>query len=92
MKQGPLRDSGLSDSDARGKRLRLLKEEITRATRQAKDRLPTDGDLERRWLREMEGLGLTAPTSNTKTFVVMGKTFDPSKPAEYLASFPIRRS
>jgi len=42
--------------------------------------------------KQMEGLGLTAPTSNTKTFVVMGKTFDPSKPAEYLASFPIRRS
>ena len=59
VKQGPLRDGGLSDSDARGKRLRLLKEEITRATRQAKDRLPADGDLERRWLREMEGLGLT---------------------------------
>jgi nitrate/nitrite transport system substrate-binding protein len=42
--------------------------------------------------REMTALGLIAPTSNTKTFVVMGKTFDPAKPAEYLASFPIRRS
>lgn len=34
--------------------------------------------------------GLTPPTATTKTFVVMGKTFDPAKPKEYLASFKIK--
>ena len=42
--------------------------------------------------REMAALGLMPPTTNTKTFVVMGKTFDPAKPGEYLDSFAIRRS
>ncbi len=42
--------------------------------------------------KQMEGLGLAAPASNAKTFVVMGKAFDPAKPAEYVASFPIKRS
>lgn len=40
----------------------------------------------------MKEVGLTPPTSTTKTFVVMGKTFDPSKPAEYLDSFKIKRT
>ncbi|GEP03555.1 CmpA/NrtA family ABC transporter substrate-binding protein [Methylobacterium oxalidis] len=35
--------------------------------------------------------GLVPPESTTKTFAVMGKTFDPAKPEEYLASFKIRR-
>jgi len=35
--------------------------------------------------------GLTPPAATTKTFVVMGKTFDPAKPDEYLASFKIKR-
>lgn len=39
----------------------------------------------------MREVGLTPPTSTTKTFVVMGKTFDPSKPAEYIESFAIKR-
>ena len=34
--------------------------------------------------------GLTPPKATTKTFVVMGKTFDPAKPKEYLASFKIK--
>ena len=34
--------------------------------------------------------GLTPPTATSKTFVVMGKTFDPAKPEEYLASFKIK--
>ena len=38
----------------------------------------------------MRELGLTPPATASKTFVVMGKTFDPAKPDEYLASFPIR--
>ena len=35
--------------------------------------------------------GLTPPEATTKTFVVMGKTFDPDKPEEYLASFKVKR-
>jgi nitrate/nitrite transport system substrate-binding protein len=42
--------------------------------------------------RLMKEAGLTPPTTSTKTFAVMGKTFDPAKPEEYLASFPIKRS
>lgn len=40
----------------------------------------------------MQLQGQTPPSAATKTFVVMGKTFDPAKPAEYLASFAIKRS
>ena len=43
-------------------------------------------------VRLMKEAGLTPPTATTKTFAVMGKTFDPSKPAEYLDSFAIKRS
>jgi nitrate/nitrite transport system substrate-binding protein len=39
----------------------------------------------------MEQQGLAAPKATTKTFSVMGKAFDPSRPAEYLGSFAIRR-
>ncbi len=42
--------------------------------------------------RLMKEQGLTPPETTTKTFVVMGKTFDPSKPEEYLASFAIKRA
>ena len=40
----------------------------------------------------MSQAGMTAPTETSKTFVVMGKTFDPSKPEEYVASFKIKRA
>jgi len=40
----------------------------------------------------MRELGLAAPEASTKTFSVMGKPFDPAKPAEYLASFAIKRT
>jgi nitrate/nitrite transport system substrate-binding protein len=40
----------------------------------------------------MKELGLAAPETNTKTFAVMGKTFDPAKPEEYIASFAIKRT
>ena len=40
----------------------------------------------------MSQAGLTAPTATSKTFVVMGKTFDPAKPEEYVASFKIKRA
>lgn len=39
----------------------------------------------------MQEAGFTPPASTTKTFAVMGRTFDASKPDEYVASFPIRR-
>ncbi|MBK5959499.1 nitrate ABC transporter substrate-binding protein [Rhodoplanes elegans] len=40
----------------------------------------------------MKEVGLTPPTTTTKTFAVMGKTFDPAKPDEYVASFKIKRA
>jgi nitrate/nitrite transport system substrate-binding protein len=40
----------------------------------------------------MKEAGLTPPAAISKSFVVMGKTFDPDKPDEYLASFAIKRS
>ena len=40
----------------------------------------------------MKEVGLTPPTSTSKSFSVMGKVFDPSKPEDYIASFPIRRT
>jgi nitrate/nitrite transport system substrate-binding protein len=40
----------------------------------------------------MTEMGLTPPTSAYKSFSVMGKTFDPAKPEEYLASFKIKKS
>jgi nitrate/nitrite transport system substrate-binding protein len=39
----------------------------------------------------MTEMGLTPPKTTTKTFVVMGKTFDPAKPEEYLKSFKIKK-
>ncbi|WP_188607326.1 CmpA/NrtA family ABC transporter substrate-binding protein [Chelatococcus reniformis] len=41
--------------------------------------------------RLMREAGLTPPTATSKTFAVMGKTFDPSKPDDYIASFAIKR-
>jgi len=40
----------------------------------------------------MAEVGLTPPTSTYKSFSVMGKNFDPMKPKEYVASFPIKRA
>jgi nitrate/nitrite transport system substrate-binding protein len=43
--------------------------------------------------RLMKEAGLTPPTTTTtKSFLVMGKTFDPAKPEDYLASFKIRKA
>ena len=42
--------------------------------------------------RLMKEAGLTPPTTNTKSFAVMGKTFDPAKPEDYLASFRIKKA
>jgi nitrate/nitrite transport system substrate-binding protein len=40
----------------------------------------------------MTEVGMKPPTATSKTFVVMGKTFDPAKPEEYLRSFKIRKA
>ncbi|MDB5657218.1 MAG: nitrate transporter substrate-binding protein, partial [Tardiphaga sp.] len=40
----------------------------------------------------MKEMGLTPPPSAYKSFQVMGKTFDPEKPKEYLASFKIKKA
>ena len=48
--------------------------------------------LETDTARLMKEVGLTPPTAGSKTIVVMGKTFDASKPEEYLKSFAIKRS
>jgi nitrate/nitrite transport system substrate-binding protein len=40
----------------------------------------------------MKEVGLTPPPAPTKSFSVMGKLFDPSKPEEYLKSFKISRA
>jgi nitrate/nitrite transport system substrate-binding protein len=40
----------------------------------------------------MKEMGLTPPDPTKKTIVVMGKPFDPAKPAEYVDSFAIKRT
>jgi nitrate/nitrite transport system substrate-binding protein len=40
----------------------------------------------------MKEVGLTPPAATSKTFVVMGKTFDPAKPDEYIKSFAIKKA
>jgi len=40
----------------------------------------------------MTEMGLTPPSTSYKSFSVMGKTFDPMKPDDYLASFKIRKA
>ena len=40
----------------------------------------------------MREAGLTPPASTSKSFVVMGKPFDPEKPEDYVKSFAIKRA
>ncbi len=40
----------------------------------------------------MKEMGLSPPSSTYKSFAVMGRTFDPSKPEEYLKSFKIKKA
>jgi nitrate/nitrite transport system substrate-binding protein len=40
----------------------------------------------------MKEVGLAPPDATSKTFVVMGKTFDPAKPEEYIKSFAIKKA
>jgi nitrate/nitrite transport system substrate-binding protein len=42
--------------------------------------------------RLMTEVGFTPPESTTKSFAVMGKTFDPNKPDDYIKSFAIKRT
>jgi nitrate/nitrite transport system substrate-binding protein len=40
----------------------------------------------------MKEMGLTPPSSSYKSVTIMGKTFDPSKPMDYLKSFKIKKA
>jgi nitrate/nitrite transport system substrate-binding protein len=40
----------------------------------------------------MKEVGLTPPATTTKSIMIMGKAFDPAKPAEYVNSFKIKRA
>ena len=40
----------------------------------------------------MKEVGMTPPTSTSKSFSMMGKPFDPSKPDDYIKSFAIKRA
>jgi nitrate/nitrite transport system substrate-binding protein len=42
--------------------------------------------------RLMKEVGLTPPATASKTFKVMGREFDPTKPEEYVRSFAIKRA
>ena len=41
--------------------------------------------------KAMKDVGLAAPTAPSKAFAVMGKTFDPTKPDDYVKSFAMKR-
>jgi nitrate/nitrite transport system substrate-binding protein len=41
--------------------------------------------------KAMKEVGLAAPGAASKSFVVMGKTFDPTKPDDYVNSFAMKR-
>ncbi len=42
--------------------------------------------------KRLKEMGLPAPAANYATHTVMGKTFDPARPEQYLKSFKIRRA
>jgi nitrate/nitrite transport system substrate-binding protein len=42
--------------------------------------------------KQMTEAGLAPPAATSKTFVVMGKTFDPAKPEDYVAGFKIKKA
>ncbi len=68
------------------KRWGYLKQEVDYRTVAEQVFLATDAR------RRMIELGLPAPKESYKRHEVMGKTFDPAKPEEYLKGFAIRRS
>ncbi len=55
---------------------------ITLATKHKDNRDP------KKW----KGFGYPAPTSESKKFVVMGKEFNPAKPADYVNGFAIKKA
>jgi conjugative relaxase-like TrwC/TraI family protein len=59
VRQGPLRDTDLSEAVLRGKRRREMLEEITRSTRQPSRQI-SGADLEVSWQRDLSSLGLTS--------------------------------
>ena len=40
----------------------------------------------------MKNQGYKTPSTTYEKYVIMGKTFDPEKPEEYLSSFQIKRT
>ena len=59
VRQGPLRETDLSEAVLRGKQRREMLEEITRSTRQP-SRPISGADLEASWKRDLSSLGLTS--------------------------------
>ncbi len=58
VRQGPLRDTDLSEAVLRGKQRREMLEAITRSTRQPSRQI-SGADLEANWQRDLSSLGLT---------------------------------
>lgn len=55
------------------------------------DKIAKDVYLATDTAKLMAEVGLTPPKATSKSFVVMGKTFDPAKPEEYIKSFKIKK-
>jgi phage/plasmid primase-like uncharacterized protein len=58
VRQGPLRDTDLSEAVLRGKQRREMLEAITRSTRQPSRQI-SGADLEAKWQRDLSSIGLT---------------------------------
>ena len=67
------------------KRWGYIKDDIDYAAIAEQVYLATDAQ------KVMTEMGLEAPTETYAKYSVMGKTFDPAKPDEYVNSFAIRR-
>jgi nitrate/nitrite transport system substrate-binding protein len=55
------------------------------------DKIAKDVYLATDTAKLMAEVGLTPPKAMSKSFVVMGKAFDPAKPEEYIKSFKIKK-
>jgi nitrate/nitrite transport system substrate-binding protein len=55
------------------------------------DKIAKDVYLATDTAKLMAEIGLVPPKATSKSFVVMGKTFDPAKPEEYIKSFKIKK-
>jgi nitrate/nitrite transport system substrate-binding protein len=56
------------------------------------DKIAKDVYLATDTAKLMAEVGLTPPKATSKSFVVMGKTFDPAKPEDYIKSFKIKKN